>query len=195
MHTREVELESNHLLASRYRIDRVIGAGGFGRVYAATDVTNGTLVAVKVLTPDGEPYQPVTRARFRREIALVADLRSPYTVRLLDHGETPDGLLYAVFEFVSGEDLSAVLARCPTLAPNIVEHVLRQLLGSLSEAHRVGVLHRDIKPQNVRVCRRGRPLASQAARLRDRTPDWRWGGRAHAHRGVGGHAATCRRNS
>ncbi len=140
------------VIADRYHVEGLLGEGGFGAVYAALDVTAPRPVALKFVKPDaGGEYTPRARARFQREIQMVARLRNPHTVALYDYGETPDGLLYMVFERIDGEDLAALLARVGRLAPSAATHVLRQLLASLSEAHTAGLLHRDIKPHNVRV--------------------------------------------
>ncbi len=138
---------------SRYRLDRVLGAGGFAQVFEATDLRTPRTVAIKVLTPTAGLYDPNTRARFEREVQLVARLRSPHSVRLFDYGESDQGLLYLVFELVGGRDLSELLTEVDTLDEPTVDHVLRQVLRALAEAHALGLLHRDIKPDNIRVFR------------------------------------------
>lgn len=82
----------------RYRIDAVLGAGGFGTVLRAQDVQRGGLVALKILRPtERDGYDAATRKRFEREVRIVAALRSPHTVRIVEHGVSPEGLLYASF--------------------------------------------------------------------------------------------------
>lgn len=135
----------------RYRLDRIVGSGGFATVFGATDVASGRVVALKVLEPEGQTYDPQTRARYEREITLQSQLRDPHTVTLFDFGESTTGLLYMVFEYVPGVDLSELLEQARTLRPADAVHVLRQLLHALMEAHAAGLLHRDLKPENVRV--------------------------------------------
>ncbi len=139
------QLEAGTLFEGRYRIQSVLGQGGFAIVYLAKD---GDLsVALKVLQlPDRD-----ARARFQREVEVVAQLHDRHTVQLFDHGSCDDGTLYAVFEHVPGQDLSELLASRGRLEPDVVAHIARQVLQSLREAHRLGILHRDIKPANIRV--------------------------------------------
>lgn len=135
----------------RYDVESVLGEGGFARVYGARDRSNGQVVALKVLTPEADGYDQQTRARFAREVRILAGLNDRRTVQLLASGESPTGVLYLVFEHVPGEDLRAVLRARRTLPPDDVAHILRQLMQSLAEAHAAGMLHRDIKPDNVRL--------------------------------------------
>ena len=135
--------------AGRYRLLRVLGEGGFAVVHLAHDAQTGQQVAVKILRDPSDDRD--TALRFRREVAIVGSLRSPHCVTLLDHGATAAGELYAVFEYVTGRDLDKVLAEHGRLPRATVVHIMRQLLHVLAEAHRNGLLHRDIKPQNVRV--------------------------------------------
>ena len=139
------------MFSGRYRIDAELGAGGFATVFQATDHGSGRVVAIKVLRPEGRSYEPTMHARFQREVELVGRLKSPHTVRLFGGGQTDDGLLYAIFEHVPGRELSDFLTPDTRLLPREVLHVLRQLLDALAEAHALGLLHRDIKPDNVRV--------------------------------------------
>lgn len=134
-----------------YRLQAELGEGGFARVYRAVD-RGGREVALKVLShtePDG--YDSTTVARFDREVAILSRLRNPHTVRLLAHGRSGSGMLYLVFELLGGRDLVDMLEERGRLAGHEVEAILRQVLGALEEAHRAGLLHRDIKPHNIRV--------------------------------------------
>ncbi len=150
-----VDPQIGELFEGRFRIDERLGQGGFAIVFGATDDT-GRPVALKLLQPDDDAgYARDTRARFDRELAILSTLHDPHTVQLYEHGQSADGVLYAVFERLPGRDLSDVLRECGQLEPGIVEHVLRQLLSSLREAHRHGIIHRDIKPANVRVYAHG----------------------------------------
>lgn len=140
------------IFEARYRITSILGEGGFAIVYGAVDLESGVNVAIKVLKADRSGgYDSATAARFRREVRLLAQLRSPYTVQLLRSGETAAGELYMVFELVPGRDLSDYLKAVHRLPPHLVRTILRQLLLALTEAHEMGLIHRDLKPQNVRV--------------------------------------------
>ena len=133
-------------LAGRYRLDEEVGEGGFGVVYRAFDVRTGATVAVKLL----KAVDPATVARFQREVEITRRLRSPHVAALLDSGTT-SGQPFAVFEFVLGRDLADVLADRQQLPPAVVTRILIAVLEALRESHRLGLLHRDIKPQNIRV--------------------------------------------
>lgn len=145
------EFEPGELFEGRYRVDGVLGRGGFSVVYRATDLDYGREVALKFVSTEGERYNGPTRARFEREVAAVADLDNPHTVEVYEYGSTLEGDLYAVFEYIPGRDLSEALSERGRLEPATVEHILRQLLIALKDAHRANILHRDLKPENVRV--------------------------------------------
>jgi serine/threonine-protein kinase len=134
------------ILADRYRIQDEIGHGGMAVVYAARDVKHGRDVAVKVLRE--EVAVALGRARFLREIEIVAQLRHPHIVPLYDSGEA-NGLLYYVMPYEAGRSLRHRLARDGPLpiAQSLV--VLRDVCDALAYAHGQRVVHRDIKPDNV----------------------------------------------
>lgn len=135
-----------------YQLGQVLGEGGFAVVFRATELGRARReVAIKVLKPEPNGrYAPDVAARFGRELRMLAQLRSPHSVTLYSHGQTQAGLLYLVFEFVEGHDLDE-FARTRRLSADEVLQIIRQLLEALREAHGAGLLHRDIKPQNIRV--------------------------------------------
>ena len=140
------------VFVGRFRIDALLGEGGFGWVFRAIDVGTQRNVALKVLKPDApDGYQAITRRRVQREAAAVSSVRGEHVVTLYEYGESPEGWLFLVFEWAPGEDLADELNRVGTMRPGMVEHVLRQVLRALAEVHAVGVLHRDLKPENIRV--------------------------------------------
>lgn len=139
------------LFENRYRVDGVLGEGGFAVVYRATDTASSRTVALKVLRTHGDRYDHGTAVRFAREVEIVAQLRNAHTVRVLDSGRSSTGVLFAVFELVPGRDLAEILTAHGALEPDLVVHIVRQILQSLREAHGKGLLHRDIKPENIRV--------------------------------------------
>lgn len=137
----------------RYRISRLIGSGGFARVYYAVQEDLGRDVAIKVLMPaqasDGPQYSEKLVRRFNQEARMVSRLRDPHTITMFDYGETLSGLLYMVFEYIEGRSLSQIVHEDGALAAERVVKVLEATLSSLQEAHAYGVLHRDIKPGNI----------------------------------------------
>ena len=135
---------------NKYQVSNVLGEGGFGIAYRARDVVIGRDVVLKFLKPDDTGgFAPDTLRRFNREARAVGKLRSPYTPPLYEFGTTDDGVPFLVFELVDGENLADVLDKEGTFAEREVERFLRQLLHVLDEAHALGVLHRDIKPDNI----------------------------------------------
>lgn len=139
-------------LLGKYRVERKLGEGGFGVVYLATTKSTNRPVAVKVLKRTAEGTH---LARFRREMQTIAQLQSPHTLTLYDYGELDGGEPFMVCEYVEGEDLTALLARRGKLSESETIHILYQAAMSFREAHNQGVLHRDIKPDNIRIYQRG----------------------------------------
>jgi eukaryotic-like serine/threonine-protein kinase len=140
-------LVTDALLGDRYRLDHLIGRGGMATVWSATDTVLDRTVAIKRLhaglLADAEHAE-----RFRREAMLVARLSHPNVVRLLDRGEDADGP-YLVMELVDGENLKARLRREGALDPDEAARICAEVARALSYAHGQGVVHRDIKAQNV----------------------------------------------
>jgi serine/threonine protein kinase len=134
------------VLGGRYRIEREIGRGGMARVYLAHDIKHARDVAVKVIRPD--LAASLGRERFLREIAIAARLRHPNIVPLYDSGDA-DGLLYFVMPFESGASLRARLDHAGVVAVGERLSVLRDVARALAYAHEQGVVHRDVKPDNV----------------------------------------------
>ena len=133
-------------LGDTYTFDRELGGGGMSRVFVAMDRTLERQVVVKVLKHDAAAG--VSFDRFRREIQLAAKLQHPHIVPLLASGEVA-GTPYFTMPFIEGESLRARLARDGELPVSEALRVLRQVAAALSYAHRHGVVHRDIKPDNV----------------------------------------------
>ncbi len=129
-----------------YRIEQELGGGGMSRVFLAEEVRLGRPVVIKVLPP--EMGAGVNIERFEREIQLAAKLQHPHIVPLLTAG-SHDGLLYYVMPFIEGESLRAKLAREGELPLGEAVRILRDVVDALAYAHERGVVHRDIKPDNV----------------------------------------------
>jgi serine/threonine protein kinase len=133
-------------LASDYSLERELGGGGMGRVFLATETELGRRVVIKVLAP--ELALGVTAERFRREIQVAASLQHPHIVPLLTAGRVKD-LLYYTMPYVEGESLRARIAREGELPVAEAVRILTEVARALAYAHRQGVVHRDIKPDNI----------------------------------------------
>jgi Tol biopolymer transport system component/tRNA A-37 threonylcarbamoyl transferase component Bud32 len=133
-------------LAGRYVLVRELGAGGMATVYLAEDVRHHRKVAVKVLR--SELAATLGPDRFAREVEIAAQLQHPHILPVLDSGDA-DGLLYYVMPFVDGESLRARLARQGELPVPEAIRLLREIADALAYAHARGVVHRDVKPDNV----------------------------------------------
>ncbi len=144
-------LPPGQIIAGRYRIQSVLGVGGHAAVYLAQQEGLQRQVAIKVLNTADAPKLDVLMKRFEQEARLISQLRDPHTITMYDFGQTPEGMLYMVQEYVEGEDLAHLFKREGQLEPERVVKIVQQLLSSLQEAHALGVLHRDIKPQNIMV--------------------------------------------
>ncbi|HET7039474.1 MAG TPA: serine/threonine-protein kinase, partial [Gemmatimonadales bacterium] len=133
-------------LAGTYAIERALGEGGMAFVYLANDVKHGRAVAIKVLKP--ELAASLGAERFLREIQITAKLQHPHILPLYDSGAA-DGMLYYVMPFVLGEALSDTLAREKQLSIPDAVQITREVAEALAHAHSFGLVHRDIKPDNV----------------------------------------------
>ncbi|HMF98763.1 MAG TPA: response regulator [Vicinamibacterales bacterium] len=140
-----------------YRLIEKLGEGGMGEVWRARHQLLARPCAIKLIKPDllGENKREVATERFRLEARTIAQLSSPNTVRLYDFGVTETGSFYYVMELLSGVDLASLVQRFGPLPPERAIAVLRQACRSLGEAHTAGLLHRDIKPHNLYLCRLG----------------------------------------
>jgi serine/threonine protein kinase/tetratricopeptide (TPR) repeat protein len=134
-------------LAGQYRIERTLGQGGMGTVFLGRDETLDRLVAIKVISPD-VGTSPEIRQRFIQEARVVARLRHPNIVAVFAAGEA-GGLLYFVMEYVSGESLRERLVRQRALTADEAVPILHDLAMALDHAHAAGIVHRDVKPENV----------------------------------------------
>jgi serine/threonine protein kinase len=138
-----------------YRVAALLGAGGMGRVYLGVHPTIGSRVAIKVLSRDCAG-RPDLLDRFFAEAQVVNRIRHEGIVNVLDLAALPDGRPYIVMELLSGEPLSAMLQRIGQLEPAHAVAIVCPLLDALAAAHDQGVVHRDLKPDNVFITRHGR---------------------------------------
>jgi serine/threonine protein kinase/tetratricopeptide (TPR) repeat protein len=133
-------------LADRYRIDREIGCGGMAKVYLAEDLKHGRKVAVKVMRAGLS--SSLGAERFLREVQVAAGLNHPHILTLIDSGDA-DGALFYVMPYVEGESLRERLERESQLPLNEALQIIREVSDGLEYAHGRGVVHRDVKPENV----------------------------------------------
>jgi predicted Ser/Thr protein kinase len=142
------------VISGRYRIDRLIGEGGMGRVFAAHQLGLDRTVAIKVLRRELE-HDATVHERFQREARLVAALTSDHVVRVHDAGALDTGEPYLVMEMLEGEDLATIVARGAIRADVATAWILAAC-DALGEAHALGIVHRDIKPSNLMLTRHQR---------------------------------------
>ena len=143
-----------HTLNERYKILELLGSGGMGTVYLAEHVLINKRVAVKVLSP-AHSRKPDEVERFLREARAASRIRQENVVDITDFGYTSGGLAFLVMEYLEGEDLSTTSERDGALPWRRAVHITRQICAALTAAHAQGVIHRDMKPENVFRVQRG----------------------------------------
>jgi hypothetical protein len=136
------------VIANRYRIESLVGAGAVGAVYKASHVDLPRTFAIKVLHPHFRA-DPQLLASFRTEARAASLLDHPNVTVVHDFGEEPDGLVYIVMEFLAGVNLQAVLDEQRRVEPRRAIAIMLQVCGALSAAHERGIVHRDVKPDNI----------------------------------------------
>ena len=154
MHFEVPEDLIGHTLNERYKILELLGSGGMGTVYLAEHVLINKRVAVKVLSP-AHSRKPDEVERFLREARAASRIRQENVVDITDFGYTSGGLAFLVMEYLEGEDLSTTSERDGALPWRRAVHITRQICAALTAAHAQGVIHRDMKPENVFRVQRG----------------------------------------
>ena len=135
----------------KYKIEGLLGTGGMGAVYRAVNPDTRAKVAIKIMNPSVASAESA-RARFQREAAAVAALRTVHVVKVYDFGAAEDGTLYLVMELLDGHSLRDEIAPGPAFMPLArAQMVLDGALKGLAAAHKAGIVHRDLKPENVYV--------------------------------------------
>jgi serine/threonine-protein kinase len=141
------------VLDGRYRVDAVLGEGGMGIVYKAMHTSLGKPLAIKVLRPEVSKNEEIV-ARFRQEAQSASQIGNQHIIDISDFGVLPDGSTYFVMEFLGGRSLTGALEAEPFTVERTL-HVAQQLCRALGAAHEHGIVHRDMKPDNVQLVQRG----------------------------------------
>jgi serine/threonine-protein kinase len=144
------------LLGGRYRIIGLLGVGGMGEVYRATDLTLGQSVALKFLPAEAASNQRLLE-RFHGEVRVARQVSHPNVCRVYDIGEI-EGMPFLSMEYIDGEDLASLLHRIGRLPGDKAIETARKICAGLAAAHDKGVIHRDLKPQNIMMNKRGEVL-------------------------------------
>ncbi len=141
------------VLDGRYRIEAVIGEGGMGLVYKAVHVALRKPLAIKVLRPEVSKNEQIV-ARFKQEAQSASQIGNQHIIDISDFGELRDGSTYFVMEFLGGRSLTTALEQDRFDTPRTI-HIAKQLAKALGAAHEIGIVHRDMKPDNVQLIERG----------------------------------------
>jgi serine/threonine-protein kinase len=136
-----------------YRLERSIGEGGMANVYLARHDLLKRPCAVKLLKPARASDEMI--ARFEREVQLASQLSHPNVVEIYDYGRSTDGLFYYAMEYLDGINLGELVAREGPVPVARAVRILRQVCAGLAAAHAAGLVHRDVKPENIMLCQRG----------------------------------------
>lgn len=150
-------LQPGHIINDTYRVESLLGSGGMADVYVVAHMRMPRKFALKVMRLDGSSRQAFLD-RFDQEGEILATVRHPHIVDVIDRNQLPDGSPYLVMELLDGEDLSIYLARTGALSVPVALRICSQIGDALEAAHRVGVVHRDLKPSNVFLSQQGQVL-------------------------------------
>jgi hypothetical protein len=153
LYTMRRELHAASRLGN-YVIEGELGKGGMGKVYRAQHSMIRRPTAIKVMEAQAA-RSPEAIARFEREVQLSATLTHPNTITIYDFGRSEDATFYYVMEYLDGVDLQRMVERFGPIAQERTAYILRQVCGSLAEAHSRGIIHRDLKPSNIFLTERG----------------------------------------
>jgi tetratricopeptide (TPR) repeat protein/predicted Ser/Thr protein kinase len=154
--TGAASLQGGTVLGGRYEILQLLGEGGMGAVYKATDLELNRYVALKVIKPE-LASNPQILARFKQELLLAHQVTHRNVIRTYDLSEA-DGVKFITMEFIEGKDLRTLIREKQKFTPEETVDVMEQVCKALDAAHSVGVIHRDLKPQNIMLDEAGRVL-------------------------------------
>ncbi len=138
-----------------YIIQRELGSGGMGKVYYASHALLCRPTAIKVLSVEAEADRELAISRFEREVTLSSKLTHPNTITIFDYGRTRNANFYYAMEYLEGMDLQRLVSKFGQIPSSRVVFILKQVCGSLAEAHSRKIIHRDIKPSNIFLTVRG----------------------------------------
>src|SRR4051812_480796 len=147
------EVYAGQILGGKYRVDRVLGAGGMGMVVAATHLQLDERIAIKFLLPEAL-RNPEAVARFGREAKAAVKIRGEHVARVIDVGSFENGAPYMVMEHLDGRDLSSFIHERGAMPMSDAVDAVLQACEALAEAHALGIVHRDLKPANLFLTRR-----------------------------------------
>lgn len=148
------ELKEGTILAGRYEILKLLGQGGMGAVYKARDIDLDRTVALKLIRPELAKNPEILR-RFKQELILARQVTHKNVIRIFDLGQS-DGIKFITMDFVEGQDLRSLLHEKGKFPPEQAARIMLQISRALEAAHGEGVIHRDLKPQNIMLDKKGR---------------------------------------
>ena len=147
---KSIKQKNDNLIAGKYRLDKVIGQGGMGKIYLATHLKLKRTVAIKLMLV---PEDDEATKRFEEEAAVTASLSHPNTIRIFDFGVMEDDVLYLVMEYLDGISIKQYLKKNGAFSSILAAKLVSDVCGALMEAHDKGIVHRDIKPGNIMLVR------------------------------------------
>ncbi len=150
-------LQPGHIINDTYRVEKLLGSGGMADVYIVAHMRMPRKFALKVMRLDVSTRQAFLD-RFNQEGEILATIRHPHIVDVIDRNQLADGSPYLVMELLDGEDLAIYLARTGALSVPVALRICSQIGDALEAAHRVGVVHRDLKPSNIFLSQQGQVL-------------------------------------
>jgi eukaryotic-like serine/threonine-protein kinase len=139
-------------IADKFEIEAFLGGGSMGTVYRARHLALKRSIALKIMRVHGGT-DPKYAKRFKREASTAFKLDHPNSMRVLDFGQEPDGILYMAMEYLEGRTLADVIADEWPLSADRISNILAQVLAALAVAHEMGIVHRDLKPENIMIVR------------------------------------------
>jgi len=150
-------LKPGDVIDDTYQVERLLGSGGMAHVYVVKHLRMPRKFALKVLQIEVAVRRDFLE-RFEREAEILATLRHPHIVDVIDRNKLPDGNPYLVMELLEGEDLATFIARSGALSVPVALRIANQIGEALEAAHHVGITHRDLKPSNIFLCKQGHLL-------------------------------------